>query len=96
MIDSLEVTRRGAVRRAKLYYLRGLRGRAARIKEKQLPRRPRGEAASQLETDWVLPAAVFIFGHDRNRPLHLWQIVWVGIRWTNQRASVEIVIPSKA
>ena len=34
MIESVEVKRRGAVRRAKLYYLRGLTGRAARIKEK--------------------------------------------------------------
>ncbi|MNI41012.1 50S ribosomal protein L19 [compost metagenome] len=32
-IDKLEVARRGKVRRAKLYYLRGLRGKAARIKE---------------------------------------------------------------
>ena len=46
LIDSLEVTRRGSVRRAKLYYLRGLQGRAARIKEKTVPRRPRGQAAS--------------------------------------------------
>jgi large subunit ribosomal protein L19 len=38
LIDSLEVTRRGSVRRAKLYYLRGLQGRAARIKEKTTPR----------------------------------------------------------
>lgn len=34
MIDSVEVKRRGAVRRAKLYYLRERTGRAARIKEK--------------------------------------------------------------
>ncbi|MCB1739108.1 MAG: 50S ribosomal protein L19 [Gammaproteobacteria bacterium] len=34
MIDSVEVKRRGAVRRAKLYYLRGRTGNAARIKEK--------------------------------------------------------------
>ncbi len=34
MIDSITVKRRGDVRRAKLYYLRDLRGRAARIKEK--------------------------------------------------------------
>lgn len=34
LIDSVLVKRRGAVRRAKLYYLRGLEGRAARIKEK--------------------------------------------------------------
>ncbi|MBS7551945.1 50S ribosomal protein L19, partial [Weissella confusa] len=32
-IANLEVTRRGKVRRAKLYYLRDLRGKAARIKE---------------------------------------------------------------
>ncbi len=34
MVDSVEVKRRGAVRRAKLYYLRELTGKAARIKEK--------------------------------------------------------------
>ncbi|AGT31518.1 50S ribosomal protein L19 [Geobacillus genomosp. 3] len=33
-IAKLEVIRRGKVRRAKLYYLRALRGKAARIKEK--------------------------------------------------------------
>ena len=32
-IDSIEVVRRGKVRRAKLYYLRSLQGRAAKIKE---------------------------------------------------------------
>ncbi|EJF7232178.1 50S ribosomal protein L19 [Vibrio cholerae] len=34
VVDSIEVKRRGAVRRAKLYYLRDLSGKAARIKEK--------------------------------------------------------------
>ena len=33
-LDKVEVVRRGKVRRARLYYLRELRGRAARIKEK--------------------------------------------------------------
>jgi len=33
-IEKIEVTRRGLVRRARLYYLRKLRGKAARIKEK--------------------------------------------------------------
>jgi len=33
-IGEIEVKRRGKVRRAKLYYLRGLTGKAARIKEK--------------------------------------------------------------
>jgi len=35
MIDSIKVVRRGKVRRAKLYYLRGRRGKAARILERQ-------------------------------------------------------------
>ncbi len=47
LTESLEVTRRGSVRRAKLYYLRGLQGRAARIKEKTLPRRQRGQSKTQ-------------------------------------------------
>jgi large subunit ribosomal protein L19 len=34
VVDSVEVRRRGDVRRAKLYYLRGRTGKAARIKEK--------------------------------------------------------------
>jgi large subunit ribosomal protein L19 len=39
-IDKIEVTRTGKVRRAKLYYLRGRTGRAARIKERRRPLRP--------------------------------------------------------
>ena len=39
-LDKIEVVRYGKVRRAKLYYLRGLTGRAARIKE----RRPKARA----------------------------------------------------
>lgn len=35
VIDKIEVVRRGKVRRAKLYYLRGLRGKAARIEERR-------------------------------------------------------------
>jgi large subunit ribosomal protein L19 len=34
IVDHIDVVRRGKVRRAKLYYLRDLRGKAARIKEK--------------------------------------------------------------
>ena len=34
IIDKIEVDRHGAVRRAKLYYLRGLHGKAAKIKER--------------------------------------------------------------
>jgi large subunit ribosomal protein L19 len=43
-IDSIEVVRRGKVRRAKLYYLRGRRGKSARITEKQDTRSVEAEA----------------------------------------------------
>ena len=48
MIDSIKVVRRGKVRRAKLYYLRGLRGKKARIAE--------GEAHGQEEDTAPQPA----------------------------------------
>ena len=35
IVDRIEVVTRGDVRRAKLYYLRSLRGKAAKIKEKR-------------------------------------------------------------
>jgi large subunit ribosomal protein L19 len=38
-IETIEVVTRGQVRRAKLYYLRSLRGKAARIKERREPAR---------------------------------------------------------
>jgi large subunit ribosomal protein L19 len=41
-IDSIEVVRRGAVRRAKLYYLRGRRGKSARIAERRDARPAKG------------------------------------------------------
>ena len=49
-IDSIEVLRRGRVRRAKLYYLRGLRGKRARIAEKQEHRRG-GKADSKTDSE---------------------------------------------
>lgn len=42
VIDHIDVDRRGAVRRAKLYYLRGRKGKAARIDEKRVEEK-RGE-----------------------------------------------------
>src|SRR5579871_5884561 len=45
MIESIEVKRRGDVRRAKLYYMRELSGRAARIKEKLVARVSDNKAA---------------------------------------------------
>jgi large subunit ribosomal protein L19 len=40
LVAAIEVKRRGDVRRAKLYYLRGRTGKSARIKEKLAPRKP--------------------------------------------------------
>jgi len=52
MIESIEVKRRGAVRRAKLYYLRDRRGKAARIAERAM-----GAAGSREEPRAEEPAA---------------------------------------
>ena len=38
LIDTIQIKRRGRVRRAKLFYLRNLKGKAARIREKLTPR----------------------------------------------------------
>ena len=56
IIDSIEVKRRGAVRRAKLYYLRERSGKSARIREK-LGARPT-KAGDQKKTDAGVPDAV--------------------------------------
>src|SRR5262245_34625030 len=47
LVDSVEVVRQGRVRRAKLYYLRGRRGKAARIAERQ--RTGADDAAAESE-----------------------------------------------
>jgi large subunit ribosomal protein L19 len=44
VVDSIEVVRRGAVRRAKLYYLRGRRGKSARIAERRDTRPAKGSS----------------------------------------------------
>ena len=46
-IDSIEVVRRGRVRRAKLYYLRGRTGKAARIAERRDDRPAAADASAQ-------------------------------------------------
>ena len=46
-VDSIEVVRKGAVRRAKLYYLRGRTGKAARIAERRDMRPAKGTAAAE-------------------------------------------------
>ena len=58
LVESLEITRYGSVRRAKLYYLRGLQGRAARIKElNPAQRRKALEAAAVAEAEAAAKAA---------------------------------------
>ncbi|HZG09278.1 MAG TPA: 50S ribosomal protein L19 [Allosphingosinicella sp.] len=49
-VDTIEVVRRGAVRRAKLYYLRGRTGKAARIAERRDTRPAKGEAKTATPT----------------------------------------------
>ena len=65
-LESIEVVRRGKVRRAKLYYLRGRRGKSARIAEKQDWNRGKGgvavpsegEPAPKMTEDQVAPPQV--------------------------------------
>lgn len=51
MIESIEVKRRGVVRRAKLYYLRDRRGKSARIAERQTVRAPKGTVVAESAED---------------------------------------------
>jgi large subunit ribosomal protein L19 len=51
-VETIEVVRRGAVRRAKLYYLRGRTGKAARIAERRDPRQ-----TAQAKAEAPAPAA---------------------------------------
>ncbi len=52
-VDAVELVRKGEVRRAKLYYLRGLTGKAARITEKKEVK----EVAVSASTEAAAPAA---------------------------------------
>ena len=53
-IEKIDVLRHGRVRRAKLYYLRGLTGRAARIKERRRPQLNSTHVAVPVEDETVL------------------------------------------
>jgi large subunit ribosomal protein L19 len=56
-IAEIAVVRRGRVRRAKLYFLRRLAGKAARIKEKRTPRPDRSAAATAGNAAPAVPEA---------------------------------------
>jgi len=61
LVESLEVTRYGSVRRAKLYYLRGLQGRAARIKElNPVQAKKAQEAAAAVEAELTAQIAAAV------------------------------------
>jgi large subunit ribosomal protein L19 len=67
-IDHIDVVRTGQVRRAKLYYLRGLTGRAARIRER---RRPQGSVALRgaRSTADLIPEDLLMDGADEETPV---------------------------
>jgi len=50
-IDKIEVLKRGSVRRAKLYYLRGKKGKAAKVKEKEKFFEARAAATQSTERE---------------------------------------------
>ena len=50
LIESIKVKRKGKVRRSKLYYLRGLTGKAARIKEKLASSATKASSANKKKT----------------------------------------------
>ncbi len=59
-IERIEVTRHGRVRRAKLYYLRDLTGKAARIKERRRPLHTTGPTSSRVSVAIVEPEEVLL------------------------------------
>src|ERR671939_2000088 len=66
VIDRIDVVRRGRVRRAKLYYLRNLRGKAARIRERDTRgERAAAAAASAKSPNRRAPAEPTQSGTDR-------------------------------
>ncbi len=56
-IASIDVVRRGAVRRAKLYYLRGRTGKSARIAEKKMPPSAKAMAKAAAKAEMAAKAA---------------------------------------
>jgi large subunit ribosomal protein L19 len=58
LIDKVEVIRHGTVRRAKLFYLRGLTTKKARLKEKRIIIKPEVEAVEATGESTIAPAEV--------------------------------------
>lgn len=55
-IDRIDILKRGKVRRAKLYYLRGKKGKAAKIKEKERERIPAAKPVEEAQTPTTEPS----------------------------------------
>jgi large subunit ribosomal protein L19 len=68
-VDSIEVVRRGRVRRAKLYYLRGLRGKAARIAEKSDYHRAGAQSPATEKLEVATAAEAFAEGEPAAEPV---------------------------
>lgn len=55
MVDSIDVVRKGKVKRSKLYYLRNRRGKSARIAERQSSTEKKDNVAKKAESESALP-----------------------------------------
>src|SRR5260370_39271670 len=69
IIDHIDLVKKGHVRRAKLYYLRELRGKAARIRERELPP-PAEIGAARVPADGDELAAAAPRGAETSNPAH--------------------------
>jgi len=79
LIESIDVVRRGKVRRAKLYYLRGRRGKSARIPErKDIQAKGRAEAAARKEAARKAAKEFKGFTRPKGEPDDLTRIKGVG------------------
>jgi len=68
LIDSVELKRRGDVRRAKLYYMRKLSGKAARIREKLPTTRKNTNNANQAATKVAATVTAAVATPENNSP----------------------------
>ena len=75
IIDHIDLVKRGRVRRAKLYYLRGLRGKAARIRERDTRRHQGDEAQASCREEQIITGFTDEIA-DRNRCSFCWGEAW--------------------
>jgi len=78
LVESIDVVRRGKVRRAKLYYLRGRTGRAARISEKVDHTRRRAKGEPKRKKEAAIDTSAALFARPDGAPDDLTKISGVG------------------